>query len=102
MNALDRANKLVPLAARANLFLNKVLLGTLLVGLPFTGITASKPIIEALTRDAIEDGSGLPAIDHFAANCLGASKWPNLKEWKLNNVRLNNCLLLLGDFVEAD
>ena len=102
MNALNRANKLVPIAARANLALNKIMLGSFLVGLPFAGVTASEKIIEMMTRGSIEDGTGLPSIDHFAANCLGASQWPALKEWKLNNVRLNNCLMLQGDFKEAD
>lgn len=67
----------------------RVAVGTIgaLAGLTTGGIAIAKYVVSG-------DYTNIPAFDDFAANCLGASKWPNTATYELKGAAFRQSLVL--------
>ena len=50
----------------------------------------------ATKQDGDIDQDKVPSLDDFLDNALGASQWPEVKDWALQDVRLAQSLLFYG------
>jgi hypothetical protein len=83
-------------AARCAPFLNKVFVGSAVLGVFGVVTGTAGEIVAQLLRDDLETSAGIPPMNAFAANLLGASQWPGNGVWTIKDARLLGALLVYG------